>query len=94
MFPDVTEARKDSEAVKFSEAFSGFVNGSRHSGKRAAALCCREHRTIQQGMMRFCIEFIEQMAHQTTDPRNESAVNFAKIVMDKTSSKDRAMPCV
>jgi hypothetical protein len=44
--------------------------------------------------MRFCVSFIERMANNDSDARNEAAVNFAKAVMSRTSFAERAMPYV
>lgn len=40
----------------------------------------REHRTLQQGMIKVLAEFISEVAEQHTDMRNEAAVNWCKEV--------------
>lgn len=55
--------------------------------------CLRnEHRTHQQSMMRFCVSFIEAMAKNGSDLRNEAAVTFAKEVVEKI--ENRSMPYI
>ena len=60
--------------------------------KELVELLAREHRTHQQSMMRFCIGFIERMAKNDADLRNEAAVQFAKDVVAKV--ENRGMPYI
>lgn len=78
----------------FAEVFSRFCNDSRRDPKKAAiAKMLREHRTIQQNMMRFCMQFIEGMANNGHDGRNEASVELAKAIMELDSRK-RALPYI
>ena len=79
---------------EFAELFSNFCNDSRRDPKKAAiAKMLREHRTIQQNMMRFCMLFIEGMATNGHDGRNEASVELAKAIMEIESRK-RALPYI
>lgn len=40
----------------------------------------REHRTLQQGIIKVLAEFISEVAEQHTDMRNEAAVQWCKEV--------------
>jgi len=81
-------------AAEFARAFSQFSNGGRLHYPDAVALCLRDHPTNQQGMMRFCIAFIEGMAKQRTDARNEAAAAFAKKVIANIDARDRTLPLI
>jgi len=90
----MSERNKDVEAL--AEQFSRFVNG--HSGssyQQVAEILLRDHRTLQQSMMRFCMVFIEGMARKEetqTDLRNEASVVMAKRIVEACS--DLTLPLV
>lgn len=68
---------------QFARDFSNFVNDMRDGPKAAAVeAMLRDHRTLQQGMMRFFMQFVEGMADQRSDLRNEASVKLAKAIMD------------
>lgn len=82
------------EGQEFARIFSQFVNDMRNEPKKAAlAAMLRDHRTIQQNMMRFVMLFIEGMAEQECDLRNEASVALAKEIMAIDPSV-RALPKV
>lgn len=85
--------REDGE--RFAEEFSNFCNDMR-KGPKSVALekMMREHRTIQQNMMRFCLAFIAKMADQNHDFRNEASVKLAKEIMERTEYESRALPYI
>lgn len=85
----------EEQGIAFAEQFSAFVNNMNSDPRRVAiAKLMREHRTIQQNMMRFCMSFIENMAQQQPDLRNEASVALAKKIMQTTDSQDRALPFI
>jgi hypothetical protein len=90
-----TERKSDQEIGEdFASTFSDFCNSmSREPKKFAVAKMLREHRTIQQNMMRFCMQFIEGMAANGHDGRNEASVELAKAIMEIESRK-RALPYI
>lgn len=67
---------------QFAREFSNFVNRMAGDTEQdeAIRLLCFEHRTLQQGMVRFCIKFIKAMgdAPGGTDLRNEAAVSLCR----------------
>lgn len=85
--------QKDGEA--FANAFSQFCNDMR-SGPKAVALdrMMRDHRTIQQNMMRFVMAFIAKMSEQNSDLRNEASVALAKQIMERTDYEARSLPMI
>jgi hypothetical protein len=88
------EQAQQREGEEFAQAFSRFVNDSRRKPKAAAIdKMLREHRTLQQGMMRFVMDYIEAMSEQQTDLRNEASVKLAKAIMELPSNV-RALPYI
>jgi len=77
----------------FADQFSSFCN-SMGNGPKTVAIdkMIRDHRSIQQNMMRFCLAFIARMAEQSSDLRNEASVELAKQIMDRTDYEARALP--
>ena len=82
-------------SMDFADAFSSFVNCNSNSRLvTAAKLASQDHRTLQQKMMVFCIAFIENMAINRTDARNEASVDLAKKIMETTTERDRILPYI
>lgn len=78
----------------FASLFGDFCNTyNRKPQKIAVAKMLKDHRTNQQNMMRFCMMFIEEMAKQDSDGRNEASVELAKEIMNLDSRK-LALPYV
>ena len=72
----------ESAGKEFAEHFSKFVNNmDRTPKKHAIEHMLRDHPTLQQGMMRFFMEFVEQLAKQDGDLRNEAARQLCKEIL-------------
>jgi len=72
----------EKRATEFANTFSSFVNEINREPKRLAIQkLLNDHRTLQQGMMRFFMEFVEGMATNGYDLRNEDSVNLASEIM-------------
>lgn len=86
--------QKDGE--EFARTFSNFVNDMRRGPKKVALeKMMREHRTLQQNMMRFFLMFVEMMAEQQMfDMRNEASVKLAKSILANVPEQDRQLPYV
>lgn len=97
-FPIFNENVSETETIdgeKFATEFSNFCNDMRRDPKGVALdNLMREHRTIQQSMMRFCMAFIARMADQRSDLRNEASVELAKQIMERTDYEKRALPTI
>jgi hypothetical protein len=79
----------------FARVFSDFANEMSDAPKSAALdLLMREHRTIQQSMMKFCMGFIHRMSEQRSDLRNQASVELAKQIMDRTDYEARSLPLI
>jgi len=78
---------------EFANAFSNFCNVMAQAPKAVAIdKMLRDHRSIQQNMMRFCMAFIARMADQSSDLRNEASVKLANEIMENTEYASRALP--
>ncbi len=81
----------EKEGKEFADAFSRFVNNmNRTPKKHAIEHMLRDHPTLQQGMVRFFMEFMEELAKQTGDLRNEGSIKLAKEI----SKMERYLPCI
>ena len=79
---------------EFAQQISSFVNGSSRSAyEYAAKKMVRDHRTLQQNMMGLFMQFVEQMAQNGTDMRNEASVELAKAIM-ALPEKVRILPYI
>ena len=77
---------------EFAAAFSSFLNNySQEPQKEAVALMLRDHRSLQQATMRFFMLFVEGMANNSSDLRNEAAVKLAQEIL-KLDPKVLALP--
>jgi len=64
---------------------SKFVNGAGGSDmQKAVDVLAGQHRTLQQCTMKFFMMFIERMAGNTSDLRNEASVALAKKIVEAT----------
>lgn len=71
----------EKEGADFAELFSRFVNSSTDEPrKEAIKVMLRDHRTLQQGMMRFFLDFVGAMAMSDHDLRNEASVLLAQEI--------------
>lgn len=75
--------------TEFGNAFSKFLYGS--DTKNAVKVLINDHRSLQQAAMRFCMTFIEEMANNSSDLRNEASVKLAQEIM-KLPAQIRALP--
>jgi hypothetical protein len=84
----------EEDADNFVRTFSDFCNNMNSDARKlAVAKLMREHRTIQQNMMRFFMMFVEQMAGQSHDLRNEASVNLA-LEIQRLPDRVRFLPHV
>jgi len=82
------------EGKVFAEMFSQFVNNmNKGPREKAVEFMLRDHCTLQQGMMRFIMLYIEGMANKTRgiDARNEDSLRVAKEIM---KIQDRFLPFI
>ncbi len=85
--------RLDKEAKAAVLNFVDVVNGASNQDFKKALVkhMVNEHRTHQQTMMRFFMAFVEGMAENGCDGRNQESVALAKKIME---IEDRHLPYV
>lgn len=75
------EQKWETEGEEFAGDFSRFVNSSLSKPREAAIKAMlNDHRTLQQGMMRFFLDFASAMALSEHDARNEASVLLAQEI--------------
>lgn len=67
--------------------------------KKVAQYLVREHRTLQQNLMRVCIEYLKAMSENTYfDDRNAASVALARFIMNEPNVKGAidamSLPCI
>jgi hypothetical protein len=89
----VTPIKSDKEiGEEFAAAFSNFVNSfSKKPKEIAVAKMIRDHRSLQQSMMRFFLMYVEEMSKNGSDARNAASVELAKEIM-KIDQQNRFLP--
>lgn len=66
--------------LKLSKMSNNMTFNHKQFSKLLADNFRREHRTLQQGMIRVIADFISEVSKFHTDLRNEAAVNWCKEV--------------
>lgn len=85
---------QQAQARHFAREFADFAGMADREVKKQAILeMCTDHHTNQQSMMRFCMQFIEAMANNHSDLRNEASVELAKEIM-KIDERVRILPYI
>lgn len=78
---------------EFARAFSRFVNSFSYSSTGLVDILSQEHRTLQQGITRFAVAWLEKMAQMHDDGdydlRNESSVKVGKEFVENVSYEAR-----
>jgi hypothetical protein len=73
------------DQAETAKAVSDFVN--RHGSaamRNVAEIMANDHPTLQQGVMRLFVQYVNVMAtKEYTDARNEASVNLAKKLVDE-----------
>ena len=96
--PQLTAGEYSRQIAAASEAFAAVViafcdnHGSRTHATAVSQLL-RRHRTSQQSVMRFFLQFVAGMAIAGTDDRNEASVELAKAIMAIDPEK-RVLPLI
>lgn len=100
--PEERKQRIQEEARKAVEELSRFVNVLGEDKERADAFVeyvRREHRTLQQGMMKLVVAMLEgwdkALDDHDYDLHNEATCRLAKKLLSATGDKyDRFLPCI
>lgn len=91
----MSEAKTPKEqGEEFGRDFSNFLNTMGSDRQKAAIeVMLRDHRSLQQNTMRFFMMFVEGMAKNGHDLRNEASVELAKAILS-LPERTRILPRV
>lgn len=97
-WPNVCDLRPVDEAHEVAHALSHFVNGLGNRVEDVVKHLSDDHRTLQQGITKFCVAWLEQCARQHKerdfDLRNEASAELGRKFVDRTTPQERAMPFI
>jgi len=90
---------KQVEAAKeIAQKLSSYVNGWHNHIDDIVSELSNDHRTLQQGVTRFCVKWLEECAKKEKDNnfdlRNEASAKLGKKFMEVTDARDRALPFI
>lgn len=89
---------KTNDAQKVADVISGFVNGMGNRVEDVVEHLSHEHRTLQQGVTRFCVAWLERCAkmhdEHDYDLRNEASAELGHQFMKRMNSQERAVPFI
>ena len=97
-WPAASSLNKVDEAKELAEALSHFVNGMGHRVEDVVKHLSGDHRTLQQGITKFCVAWLEECArkykNRDFDLRNEASAELGQAVVERTTPAERAMPFI
>lgn len=92
---NVDRAERDDRAKQLADELSQFVNSaSGRSVDNLALLAMRDHPTLLQQKMQFCVRFIELMSQRKGDMRTQDSEALAKQLLEGTEEGDRNLPLI
>lgn len=81
--------------ARMANLIGDFVNSmDDEPSQECAEILSRMHRTLQQNAMRFFMWFVEKMAKNQDDMRNEASVRLAKRILSEIPDHERHLPNV
>jgi hypothetical protein len=87
-----------SETEQLAQDMSNFVNCIGNDVNDVVKILAQEHRTLQQGITRFCVAWLVECANKYDqkdfDLRNEASAQLGKKFTEKTTVVDRALPFI
>jgi hypothetical protein len=97
-WPRACLLRKGDEAKEIADAFSRFVNSYSNRVEDVVAHLSRDHRTLQQGVTRFCVKWLEECARKHKDGdfdlRNERSAKLGKAFVEIFPPEERVLPLI
>ena len=78
----MSDNTKKKQAEQLAKDILAFVNVFGFDSETFAETICRDHKTLQQSVMRLFIATIRKMAEVTPDDRNAATVALAKRIAE------------
>ena len=89
---------QEKAAKEIAQKLSSYVNGWHDEVDDIVKELSQDHRTLQQGVTRFCVKWLEECARKEKenlyDLRNEASCKLGTKFMRVTDARDRAMPFI
>lgn len=86
------------EAKELAEALSKYVNGMGNNVNDVVDHLAQDHRTLQQGITKFCVAWLERCAQKHRDGdfdlRNEASAELGAKFIERMTPAERAMPFI
>ena len=76
----MSDNTKKNQAEQLAKDVLAFVNAFGYDSETFAETICRDHKTLQQSVMRLFIVTIRKMAEVIPDERNKATVELAKTI--------------
>jgi hypothetical protein len=93
-----TALHKRPDAKQVARNLSDFVNCMGNKVEDIVVALDDEHRTLQQGITKFCVAWLEHCAkmHDSNcfDLRNQASCELGKTFVEKIEPRKRAMPFI
>ena len=97
-WPPANALHKVDEAKELAEAMSRYVNGIGNPVEDVVEHLSQDHRTLQQGITKFCVAWLERCAHKHLDGdfdlRNQASAELGAKFIERMTSQERAMPFI
>ena len=85
-------------AKELAEAMSRYVNGMGNNVADVVKHLSNEHRTLQQGITKLCVAWIEECAKKQKsgdfDLRNQASVELGQKFVERLKPEERWMPLI
>lgn len=96
--PVMLTFEKADESKKVADVFSRLVNGMGNRVEDVVNHLSRDHRTLQQGITKFCVAWLEECdrKHKVVDYdlRNEASAELGMKFVSRITPQERAMPFI
>jgi len=97
-WPKVSDIKKVNKTLELANALSKFVNGMDNKVEDVVDILAGEHRTLQQGITRFCVAWLAECDKMQKaghyDLRNQASVELGMKFMARMTPQERAMPII
>ena len=97
-WPPAVSLIRINEAKELAEAMSKYVNGMGNAVEDVAAYLAQDHRTLQQGITKFCVAWLDRCAQKHRDGdfdlRNQASAELGSKFIDRMTPQERAMPFI
>ena len=93
-----TTLNKDPNAEEVARILSHFVNCMGNKVEDVVRAFDNEHRTLQQGITKFAVKWLEECANKHTkhdyDLRNQASCELGKAFVERITTQERALPFI